>query len=227
MPGAFGVRKQDVHSDSTDDSALRSETSSEASNSEPPTVATHLPPTFRRRFSQKPGSNRVENVPQESPALSSVPAATSVEEDSSDQVLESEKAIPSKVLSLHKIEERSPSKSADVLSTPAKLASTPARLMTVTPGLCPPKRSYMSPDGDCVSSPNKLVRRPPRSLKFDSPVKNNKVKDEVDLDSNGASVDNDILDILPENLLQSVCSAPIRMQNIVNLFHLVCFPFSP
>ncbi|XP_031265750.1 CDT1-like protein a, chloroplastic [Pistacia vera] len=93
-----------------------------------------------------------------------------------------------------------------VQSTPAKLASTPARLMSSTPALCTPKRRcYMTPEDVSASTPNKLVRRPPRSrsLKFDTPVKNEKVEDE-DKEIDDASVDDDILDILPENFIQSI-----------------------
>ncbi|KAM1044579.1 hypothetical protein ACFX2J_035487 [Malus domestica] len=99
-----------------------------------------------------------------------------------------------------------PTKSASIESTPAKLASTPGRLRAETPALQPPKRCYMSPDDNATSSPNKLARRPPstRSLKFDTPVKNKKVEDEVP-DRSGASNDSDIHDILPMDLLQSVC----------------------
>ncbi|KAM1591807.1 hypothetical protein FF1_035707 [Malus domestica] len=68
-----------------------------------------------------------------------------------------------------------PKTGASIESTPGKVASTPARLMTTTPALHPPKRCYMSPDDNSTSSPNKLFRLPPcsRSLKFDTPVKNN------------------------------------------------------
>ncbi|PON62608.1 DNA replication factor [Parasponia andersonii] len=147
--------------------------------------------------------------------------ASSSDETSSGQAFCQLNATPSKVQSTLTSEEGTPIENDSVQSTPSKLASTPARLMTATPGLCPPKRSYMSPEDNSMSSPNKLVRRPPRtrSLKFDSPVKNNRVdevfdingisiknnrvKDEV-LDINGISIDNDVLDILPENLLQSI-----------------------
>lgn len=118
----------------------------------------------------------------------SCPPATPVKEV---EPVESKDCTPSKVISLQ--------------STPAKLVSTPARLMTATPSLNPPKRCYMTPENVSVSSPNKLTRRAPRSrsLKFDTPVKNGKVKQNVN-EMEGASVDDDILDILPENLLQSV-----------------------
>lgn len=115
-------------------------------------------------------------------------------------------ATPSKVLdALKNGNGSSPTEICNVDSTPAKLAYTPVRLMNVTPTLQPPKRCYMSPEDDCTGSPQKLVRRPPRSrsLKFDTPEKNKNSGDKID-DVGGVSVDSDIFDILPENLLQSV-----------------------
>ncbi|KAL3717327.1 hypothetical protein ACJRO7_008841 [Eucalyptus globulus] len=105
---------------------------------------------------------------------------------------------PQKISSL----ESTPTKLA---STPAKLASTPARLMAATPQLQPPKRSFMSPEDDCASSPHKLIRRPPRtrSLKFDTPVKDTLVEDEA-RKKDSVSSDDDIFDILPQDLLQKI-----------------------
>ncbi|GMY06218.1 CDT1-like protein b [Fagus crenata] len=114
-------------------------------------------------------------------------------------------ATPSKELDAMNNENGSPTEIGNINSTPAKLASTPARMMNVTPALHPSKRCYMSPEDDSTSSQNKLVRRPPRSrsLKFDTPIKNKKVDNEVD-DMGGVSVDNDVFDILPQKLLQSI-----------------------
>ncbi|KAL5796547.1 hypothetical protein ACOSQ2_001367 [Xanthoceras sorbifolium] len=99
----------------------------------------------------------------------------------------------------------SPIKSDSMQSTPAKLASTPARLMTTTPASQPPKRCYMTPENVSTSSPDKLIRRAPRSrsLKFDTPEKNEKVETDFN-QMESRSVDDDILDILPESLLQSI-----------------------
>lgn len=199
------------------DSVSVSEMSSEAPKNQQLAAASHLSHSFRRRFSQKPRSNEVETSSQKSTNLpfkppvdaathSSVNPVSSSEETTSSQVFGPTNTTPSKKLSVLKTDKDSPRKKGSLESTPAKMASTPAGLMAVTPALCPPKRSYMSPEDDSSSTPNKLVRRPPRtrSLKFDSPVKNNKIRDE-DLGAIGSSVDSDILDILPENLLQSVC----------------------
>ncbi|XP_016482273.1 CDT1-like protein a, chloroplastic [Nicotiana tabacum] len=96
----------------------------------------------------------------------------------------------------------SPLLSAD--ETPAKHTSTPAKLMTSTPVLQPTKRCYMSPDGELTESPQKLVRHPPRirSLTFDTPVKSSKVSEVIH--SRESSIDDEIFDILPENLLLSI-----------------------
>ncbi|WOG87184.1 hypothetical protein DCAR_0206407 [Daucus carota subsp. sativus] len=114
------------------------------------------------------------------------------------------------------------SKSSKLLSTPAKLTSgeeTPEKLMSATPVLQPPKRCYMSPDADTMSSPNKLVRRPQRSrsLKFDTPkkkeridevfdtpMKKRRVEETTTTGGGKLSLDDDIFDILPQNLLLSI-----------------------
>lgn len=98
-------------------------------------------------------------------------------------------------------EDEQSAKTSDIDSTPAKLVSTPARLMASTPAMAPPKRSSMTPDDDSSFSTNKLVRRPPRSrsLIFDTPTKEDKSKEETD-----DSIDDDILDVLRPSLVQSV-----------------------
>lgn len=109
----------------------------------------------------------------------------------------------------------SPLLSAD--ETPAKHTSTPAKLMTSTPVLQPTKRCYMSPDGELTESPQKLVRRPPRirSLTFDTPVKSSKVTEVIA--SRESSTDDEIFDILPENLLQSVRHERTFFQDTISL----------
>jgi len=95
------------------------------------------------------------------------------------------------------------------MSTPAKLISTPIstpiRLMSATPALSSPKRHYMSPDDHPISSLNKLARGPPRSrsLKFDTPVKNKEAENEDNAGS--LPINDDVFDILPGKLIQSVC----------------------
>nr|POF09136.1 cdt1-like protein a, chloroplastic [Quercus suber] len=114
-------------------------------------------------------------------------------------------ATPSEEIDAMNNENGSPAEIANIHSTPAKHFLTPAGLMNVMPRLYPPKRCYMRPEDDSTSSPNKLIRRPPcsRLLKFDTLIKNGNVGDEMD-DTGGVSVDNDVFDILPENILQSI-----------------------
>ncbi|CAN4101959.1 unnamed protein product [Withania somnifera] len=91
-------------------------------------------------------------------------------------------------------------------STPAKLASTPAKLMSYTPLLQPSKRCYITPDGDSTEPPKKLVRRPTRSrsLTFDTPEKSSKVTEEVSRSRESSADEDEIFDILQENLVQSI-----------------------
>lgn len=200
--------------------SLPTETSSEAPETQKIAVAAHFSKSFRRHFSQKRRSNEEANPDKDlleicQPSDNSVPETkpstiSFTDEPSSGQLDDSASAASSREILCIKKEDGSPTKHTNIQSTPAKL-STPARLMTATPVLQPPKRCYMSPDNDCTGSPNKLVRRPPRSrsLKFDTPVKN----DVLDID--GKSVDSDILDILPESLLQSVCSISFSFSSLL------------
>jgi len=210
--------------------SVPAETLVEALNQKP-AVASHMPQSFRRRFSQK----LKENVQPQLPSDSFQPLVVPVSESSlrinstsevpkispSELVTESSSseahpaihgssdcftpsrvtlATPSKTIEYTESKDGS-FKTVDAMSTPAKFVSTPARLMSATPALKPPKRSFMTPDDNSTSSPDKLVKRPPRSrsLKFDTPMKNEN-------DAGGLSIDDDIFDILPDNLLHSVCS---------------------
>ncbi|XP_061366952.1 CDT1-like protein b [Gastrolobium bilobum] len=194
-----------------------------------PTPASHMSQSFRRSFSQKSKENGEDDAPQEFPSDSSQPLAFTASASSlkkkhpivgtkshsrtftdklaseaassemctticaSQDCLSDPPATPCKDVPLESI---------DAMSTPAKLVSTPLRLMSATPALSTPKR-HMCPNDNSAST-NKLVRRPPRSrsLKFDTPVKNKQTESEAD--NGGLSIDDDIFDILPENLLQSI-----------------------
>ncbi|KAK9282659.1 hypothetical protein L1049_010879 [Liquidambar formosana] len=114
-------------------------------------------------------------------------------------------ATPSKEINSSKNEKYSPIEISSIQGTPAKFTSTPAKLMTVTPALQSTKRCYMSPDDDSNRLPIKLARRTlcTRSLKFDNPVKNAKVEDEVK-ETGCSLINSGIFGILPENLLQSI-----------------------
>ncbi|OVA02429.1 CDT1 Geminin-binding domain-like [Macleaya cordata] len=97
------------------------------------------------------------------------------------------------------------SKDVDVIEgTPAKVISTPARLMTITPDLQTPKRCRVHQDDDLAASPNKLVRRPPRNRSlFNTPVKNAKAKEKIN-EEGRSSVELDSIKLLSEELVQSI-----------------------
>ncbi|KAJ8899343.1 hypothetical protein K2173_018317 [Erythroxylum novogranatense] len=112
-------------------------------------------------------------------------------------------ATPNKEIEPTDGRDDSTEKLASIQSTPAKLVSTPIRLMSATPSSNPTKRCYMSPDDDSTSVSNKLVRRPLRtkSLLFDTPLKNVEGDNSKTVD---LPVDDEILNILPESLLRSI-----------------------
>ncbi|OMP09747.1 hypothetical protein COLO4_05172 [Corchorus olitorius] len=207
----------------------------ESVNEQQPVVASHVPCSFQKRFSKRVASKAQDTVEKSSnvslqssnvqvPELSvdifaSSGKTSSAPSQSPTEVLckpaSSEMsfktclpATPVKEIHPLKTEDGSPTKAGSILSTPAKLASTPARLMAATPTLQPQKRCYMSPDEVSSDSSNKLLRRPPRtrSLKFDTPVKEKKVVDEEDemaikpVDDD----EDDVLSVLPESLLNSI-----------------------
>ncbi|KAL3603510.1 hypothetical protein D5086_004369 [Populus alba] len=182
---------------------------------EQPIVASLLPQSFQRRFSQKGTEVEAENALQKtvSSAFEPCPNKISLNEEISCSALSPAKvslkptcdqnfssATPSKEKdSMNEVDD-SPIKMASVQSTPAKLASTPATLISTTPALHPHKRCMSSCDDDSFSSPDKLVRRPPsRSLIFETPVKHAKDEQKEDV-----SDDDNILKILPGSLLQSI-----------------------
>lgn len=169
-----------------------------------------------------PRKGLASGVPQACPPSSCPPATpikalTSTKNEVSSTASESIHVSPVKSFSKSLKLLTTPAKPTGAEGTPAKSLSTPEKLMSATPVLQPPKRCYMSPDADTISSPNKLVRRPQRSrsLKFDTPKKKECVEEAFDTpmkkerveEATGGEkllLDSDIFDILPNNLLQSV-----------------------
>ncbi|PQQ17581.1 CDT1-like protein a chloroplastic isoform X1 [Prunus yedoensis var. nudiflora] len=145
LPQPFDIRKQDMQSD-----------------------------TGKLPLSSSPGDILTDVHPVEQPAMSTsclqgheVPESNfntvcSVGERSTCASLYGQVLVtPTKGIDPIENDDCLPIQSDSIQSTPAKLASTPARLMADTPALHRPKRCYMSPDDNSTSSPNKLVRRPP------------------------------------------------------------------
>ncbi|XWS46956.1 hypothetical protein CRYUN_Cryun14cG0112300 [Craigia yunnanensis] len=220
---------------SNSNSKLAVKTLADAVNDQQPEVASHLSRSFRKRFSQKSTSKAQEAV-QKYSKVSLQSSIFQVPELCADKFAFSDKpssastrsptkflskpttsetcpktclpATPVKEINLLKPENESPTEAGNIQSTPAKLASTPARLMTATPTLKPQKRCYMSPDDFSSSSSNKLVRRPlrTRSLKFDTHVKEERVVHEM-YEMAGKPVESDgddTLSMMPESLLHSI-----------------------
>lgn len=149
-----------------------------AISEEQPMAASHLPPSFKRRFSKQVSFHDEETVNQKS--------------------AESTPETPIKGFNLEKKDLSS------VDGTPVKLISTPFS-STPAQSAKPPVRAFMTPDEDSVMSPtkltpNKLTRRSSgkRSITFDTPVKNktSPVK--------RVSTDDDLYDILSDDLFSSV-----------------------
>ncbi|KAI4319496.1 hypothetical protein MLD38_033085 [Melastoma candidum] len=138
------------------------------------------------------------------PNLSECPA--SEDHDSAVESVAFPVKSSQKEISSVNCENGSPGKAFSFASTPAKLVLTPARLLEATPALCTPKRCSMSPDDDDSSSKmTKLVRRPAstRSLIFETPLK--QLSGEGDAQESGClSYDEDLSDVLPMGLLQSI-----------------------
>jgi len=164
----------------------------EQSKNEMPTslAASHISPSFKSRFSSRGFS---ASIPDSSPAKSS------------SCLLET----PIKEASSTRVEDESPCTTANMQGTPVGLASTPAKLMSATPALRPPKRSLMSPDHDVIDLPNNRSAKRSKSLKFDESPSDiedpkSKVDDEGNVPVQCSIASKDVSDMLPESLLQSV-----------------------
>ncbi|CAN4113683.1 unnamed protein product [Withania somnifera] len=202
----------------------------------PPVAVSHLSQSFKRSFSHRASVDEAENAmqhpkvvthssfqPVSEPQIANYSTTnTSLAADKTPKLVSAQtrttrfstrvlhsatlplSPLPATPLKNSKSEDDSCLLNAE--STPAKLAFTPARLMSSTPLLQPSKRCYMTPDGESTGSPRKLARRPPRSrsLTFDTPVKSSKVTEEVSRRRESCDDGDEIFDILPENLVQSI-----------------------
>ncbi|KAL5068094.1 hypothetical protein RYX36_018981 [Vicia faba] len=177
------------------DVSVPNETSLEALYQQPALAASHMPQSFRKRFSQRVKENVHPKFPSDSFQPSAVPLSelrmkinSTFEVTLSHQitsptelVLEAPSseacssratpATPSKTIECSEIKVVSVERVED-MSTPLRFVSTPSRLMSATPELEPPKRPSI-PYNNSASSSDKLVKRPPpsRSLNFDTPEK--------------------------------------------------------
>ncbi|KAL2323452.1 hypothetical protein Fmac_027831 [Flemingia macrophylla] len=180
-----------------------------------------MPPSFRPWFSQKLKLDGADDVNQKCPLDLLQPVAFPVSESS---LKESE---PFKDIKYHMETSpaKLPSEAASTESCPTICAfressgvssATPSKDKSLKSidAMGTPNEKYAEvqdckfvTDDNTTSSLNKLARRPPssRSLKFNTPVKHKEVVSEHN--AGDLPFDDDVFDILPENLIQSVlCS---------------------
>lgn len=190
-----------IGSEKASSSTLPDETSNEAVLEQPATAASLLPHSFQKRFSKQFTSQSLAEFAAK-PITQVVP--------------NSQASVPFPHLPQNQVKQMEyvQSKISSPGGTPSKVTSTPGKLMNATPALPPPKRCYMTPDADSMNSPDKLVRRPhrSRSLKFDTPVKSAKVEVEAKGSAGDLSSDDDIFEILPKSLVQSIREKELKIQ---------------
>ncbi|CAH9051291.1 unnamed protein product [Cuscuta epithymum] len=144
---------------------------------DPPASSSHLPHSFKRSFSKCDQTNTESFANSHHNELRLKPNCTRFPPHPNTPIKDLHQSIT---------EERTPAKP---VSTTGVMTSTP----TPQP---PPRRGYMSPQGDSSKPPNKLSKRP---LNFDSPVKN-----EVGEAGTCSSAYRDMLGVLSENILESI-----------------------
>ncbi|OIT22000.1 PREDICTED: CDT1-like protein a, chloroplastic [Nicotiana attenuata] len=229
LPGPFSESRHEVLTNSSGSagSQLISETPI-GSVSEQRASASHLSQSFKRRFSCRVSIGEPENAKQHPPvtecqiAKSSNNKRTSTASDkcpskmpttqtstvkNSSEVVAFDTLLlsPLPVTPMKNIKGDDGYALLTAEGTQARLTSTPEKLMTSTPMPQSPKRCCMSLNSDSTESPSKLVRRPPRNrcLNFNTPVKSSKATDKA-CEGAGLPINSDIIDIFPEDLLQSI-----------------------
>ncbi|KAK9670294.1 hypothetical protein RND81_13G192000 [Saponaria officinalis] len=204
LPEPFNQRKQDQLLNSIKQSSPSTQArkcSSEASE----TVlaqASHLSMSFSKHFSKKGLSD--EDIQDSSlPSFHSPPVSTSnPSDDRSETVALACGAVQSKqpvIQIILKPSVNDKTCSFQVIDTQASPIKSAGTTMTpVTPALKTPKMCKLTPDNSNARSACKVPNRPScaRSLKFEGPSRNANIELHLDED--------DVHDILPENLLQSL-----------------------
>ncbi|AQL02121.1 CDT1-like protein a chloroplastic [Zea mays] len=163
-------------------------------------VMSHMSQSFKRRFSQRsPIGSATASAP--SPLVKAASTAPSpLSRNSLFGCVDSGSTCGDEKSSSAKEDF---CKSGVSENTPAKFASTPARLMAPTPGLKTPKRPISATGYD--TPPLRTAKRSARAKLFTTPTKNNSTGGESQSASvSGASADDDLLSFLPQSLLQSV-----------------------
>ncbi|KAF3330515.1 CDT1-like protein a [Carex littledalei] len=145
-------------------------------------VLSHMPPSFQRRFSQKATVSALRNPLFDPSSTNSPNTCTSASE-----------ATPVKKCI------------SSLQATPAKLVSTPARLMASTPAINTPKRCLSESSVNLPPVKRSETKRLARPLLFTSPNKCIKEKEKQGEEVLVETIEEDgVLDFLPKSLLQSV-----------------------
>ncbi|CAL9770056.1 unnamed protein product [Musa acuminata subsp. burmannicoides] len=170
-------------------------------------VPSHLSQSFQRRFSRKFPTHGSEQTPLMSFGKAcpkddlSVPLASSPSKCNLKPPIFRNSMLGSPISSA--ISSKCGTSEQNVKEgTPAKLVSTPLRLMSNTPDMPTPKRCRTTPSCDSPLS-NKSVKRSTRTKLFMTPTKSAKAGDE-EYEDRSLSADDDVLNIIPESLLQSI-----------------------
>ncbi|GJR25835.1 CDT1-like protein a, chloroplastic [Tanacetum coccineum] len=160
----------------------------------PPVAASHMPPSFKRRFSRPVPTQNVETAEQVvdgSAKVVCVPNAPSAVKVSAK--------LPETPIKNFALDKKKDVSSVD--GTPAKHILSP---FSATPAQAsrPLVRGFMTPDEESMMSPKKLTRRSSstrRPITFDTPVKSKMAPvQRVSAD------DDDLYDILDEDLFSSI-----------------------
>ncbi|KAL3849951.1 hypothetical protein ACJIZ3_011833 [Penstemon smallii] len=169
-------------------------------------MASHLSPSFRKRFSKLGNGNHTLNL-QKEPSDIPVPASVDIKpkfarnpfkKEASPLAAKSSSKLslnpsrnekfpssllqtPVKPVNFNKDEDLSSTGTPSILGTPVENTFTPSKLMSATPMIHPTKRCYISPDDKPSGSPSKLLKRPPpsRTLIFNTPVKKVEFDDDI------------------------------------------------
>lgn len=237
------LHKQQQVSSASCGETLAVNTLASSINNQKPAAASHLSHSFQRHFSKKLAHCKAEKTGAGHKLSKDLiePSATAEQKpcvnkfSSGEEVVDNEStsiqicaasdcetsscpaATPIKMIDSKKTKDDAFTKDENMESTPAKIASTPARLMAATPASHPQKRCYMTPENPSSSSSDKLIRR--RSLRFDTPVKSKKAEAEFNLIESRLA-DDDILNILPDSLLQSVSHCKFLVVSALISIHL-------
>ncbi|PWA43830.1 CDT1 Geminin-binding domain-like protein [Artemisia annua] len=161
----------------------------------PPVAASHIPPSFKRRFSRPVPTQNVETAEQVvDRSIAKVVCIPNV-----PSPVKCSAKLPETPIKSFDLDKKKDLSSVD--GTPAKHILSP---FSATPAQAsrPLIRGIMTPDEESMMSPKKLTRRPSgtrRPITFDTPVKSKTPPvQRVSAD------DDDLYDILDEDLLSSI-----------------------